>query len=257
MRKKRPTWRVANWQIRAEAALRAVAPDLRGWPVYLVPRSALIGTAVDCLCGEGIGWHHPSYDIVLRPVLSLMGLWLGRGFACIIDDVAIRERAQRVSFAAQRFSDECLGVAAHELAHGLVTSIGVAGLFDSPEADADELAPLGAFLHSATAPLEPDPDEVPWVGHGAPFLRAAAHLRLRLARFDRSWDPSHLGSGGFLYALSEAAAYDAALGPELERTSAPISEILASPPPPAFEALFEEDDARFRRRRPTTAIQER
>ncbi|HEV3022761.1 MAG TPA: hypothetical protein VGX76_09840, partial [Pirellulales bacterium] len=126
---------LADWQTQAEEALRAVAPDLAGWPLYLVPRSTFAGTKMETLCGVECGSTHTAYDLVLKPLLQLMGWWRGRGVTAIIDDTKLGKY-----FSSHGFAGACLGVAAHEVAHGLVDGWGTAELFDD-ELARDELAP--------------------------------------------------------------------------------------------------------------------
>jgi hypothetical protein len=84
----------------------------------------------------------------------------------------------------------------------------------------------------------------PWVGHGAEFIRCAAHLAQRARQFINVTEDHVFGGGR--YDLSPGREYASALRTELDsRNGDDLRDVLRSPAPVAFEELWQSDTAAF------------
>jgi hypothetical protein len=215
---------------RAAEIARSVAPlDLAWRAVYVVPYSRALAIAPE-LCGELLcGWTSLAADVRLRPLLDQLGLWEGRGFACLVNDCLLGDAAAFI------------GTALHELAHFLTFARSHCETITA--AAVEQLASELAW----PAPSAPDPNGPKWranrrAAHCGRFHRAAVHLSHRAAAF--GIHEGHLHFAGDNYDLSSPREYMAALANECAATAgASIAELLDSPAPSQFVELWERDNA--------------
>ena len=227
-----------TWKNEAEALLRGIAPDpqdLGERPVYLVTEKELTAsTDPNCYgCTSGV------FDLKLRRRLEGAGRWAGRGFACLVCE-------QRIfgEFAGQadRIARFLRNVVLHEFAHWITWSaMHVGPTVNWPGGDVFDYG--ARFADAGEQPaFQPVPATKPWDGHGADFIRAACHVADRARESGcRVW-VGDLDVADHYYGLSPVFLYSISLADELDRRRhEPLRQILASPPPTAFQDLFDAD----------------
>jgi hypothetical protein len=221
---------VANLCARAEALCRRIAPrDLAGLPLYIVPQSALaaeFGNA-EATYGYTMSW----LDWVLRDQIG--DAWQGRGPCIVVNDIAMREDLGR--FIEPTF----LATAIHELAHVFERDM----RFDAvPDLCANRVIFERLRLaHDVREPVPESEQARTFHQHDQRFIRAMLHLRFRAERCGAALARAVLAHYGPAI-LARPIDYELALQNEPERKlDASIRDILASPPPPAFSRLWDEE----------------
>ncbi len=235
----------------AEALCRAVAPDVAGGPLYVIPHADLPS---ELRMSDGLEGFTTRYlDLILRPTLEQLGRWRGRGPAMVVNPEAIAsDLAERGRPARRRcFAPTFLGDVLHELAHILD-----AGMIGEPEPPANLVTfaalALKAELDGVTAPTNGPSATIPWRCHEAAFIRIALHLAHRARAFG-TWLQSEDVFDAVEYDLSPTRRYAEALGDEPARLAGcPFANIQAMPQPAAFAELWQADVLRWKSHTPAT-----
>lgn len=222
---------------RLEAAIRAVAPELEGVPIYVVFKA---GSHV-------AGASAPWLDLAIRPDLPA-GRWRGRGVGIVLNPGAVAMEAGRSRSARRRlFWREVAAVALHELSHAIVD--GLPG-DDDPmpgfDVDAARLAVSQRFAGS-TPPTNGPNAVQPWRHHEADFIRTCIHLAHRCTNVEGC---EHITARTIFdaadYGLSSTGAYAEALGDEPERLAhLSIFDIQKTTMPSDFTDLWKSDVRRW------------
>jgi hypothetical protein len=214
----------------AESLCRRIAPlDLGDVPLYIVPQSRLpVGRFGKSQCD---GYTTGSLDLYCQRTIG--SAWRGRGACMVINDADV---AGMEPLDAELFFDV---IAVHELAHILERS---ALYHDRAKVAPRQLRQEAAGIARLVAADAPDAEKiVPFLGHGARFIRAALHLCHR-AQAVGAWIAASRVFYGARYGLSHAAAYRKALGTEPRRlANVRMHDILRSPAPKAFSRLWTAD----------------
>ncbi len=212
----------------AEGLLRAIEPvELGDGPVYLLDAaSAAWFDSSTC-----IGATHPSFDLLLRPILESQGRWRGRGFACLLDVEWFAANAKPWGWRLKAVCRTTI----HELAHRVCFPL---SMLDSDVTEAFTVAAMSTDVAV---------DDV--VGHGGTWLRALCHLAWRANAtpwpYRLQCKADDLGDHG-AYRLSQFRDYADTLRREIVRHhETPLREVLATEPPAAFVELLanESDDS--------------
>lgn len=228
----------------AEALCRAVAPDVAGGPLYVIPHADLPS---ELRMSDGLEGFTTRYlDLILRPTLEQLGRWRGCGPAMVVNAAAIARGLAELGRPARRrcFAPTFLGDVLHELAHILD-----AGLIGEPEPPANLVAfaalALQAELNGVTAPTNDPSAPLPWRRHEAPFIRIALHLAHR-ARACGAWLQAEDVFDAIEYGLSSTWRYTQALGDEPARLAGCLlADIRTTPQPAAFAELWRADVLRW------------
>jgi len=219
----------------AERLCRQIAPrDLGDTPLYIVPQSRLPADRGSLSICDG--FTTPSLDLYLRDVIG--PAWRGRGPSIVIKDVAPAGEMDE-----QDVETAFMGIAIHELAHIL----GRTNLYaDRDEADQTAiLAEAADMARRVAGPLVRENRTIPFLGHGARFIRIVLHLCHRASAAGAPIAPREVFDGTG-YCLSRMNQYRSALGAEPRRLAqAGMREILDTPYPQAFWRLWTTDLARW------------
>jgi hypothetical protein len=235
--------------------------ELAGAAVYILtgdeagPGFLDLGTA--CIAYTGA-----ALDLKLQPRLEALGRWSGRGFATIFPQFEqyVQQMSSLVSNAVERSSGGHLlpdtfagdlverivwSTTLHEFSHH-VEHLLEWHLTAIPGTSQSEWVAEPTDQVYAKFPRNNQPPWL-WPGyHGDRFVRAAAHVFHRAARFGIDDEEFAYSFAGDRYGLSPASAYAQALADEVQAHSGePISLILESPPPEAFQQLWRADVARY------------
>ena len=206
--------------------LRSVAgDDLWGQGCYLVPFADIAAYEPLLRVDYCRAWTSSFLDLMLCDWLSSRGLWIGRGFATVINTDLISPTTQ-----------DFVGIVFHECAHHicrpLPENIGDDNLTEFSRACVEAFADS----NDGTRPEQ----LTPWDDHGLDFVRASCHLAHRVAKVVESVRPCHLRFASQYYPLPfNEAAFMTALADELDRTGS-IRDILATPAPEAFSQRWQE-----------------
>jgi hypothetical protein len=221
---------MANVCARAVRLCRAVAPDLAGLPLYIVPQSRLaadFGTADGC-----DGYTAPSLDLYAKDAIG--SDWQGRGPCLVVNDITLAAECD-----PEDIETYFTAVVLHELAHILERP----RPYRPRPAAVPERIKFEALVMANMVAGSPTPQEAQGAfrAHGNSFIRVALHLHRRAARRGTYIAPSLLCAGR-PYGLSHARAYLEALGDEPRRLAkCAFREILSLPAPAAFAALWQSD----------------
>jgi len=212
----------------AEGLCRAVAGrDLAGLPIYLISQSTL---PAECGSGDGAyAYTLGSLDLYLAPHIPN---YRGRGPCIVVNDLALAE-----DFIGEDLAYRTQAIVLHELGHVLDRP---AVYEDRTGVDPNKLK-FEALVVAHVTSNAPREDIPPYHGHEASFIRVCLHLchRARQVGFD-----VHPGAlcAGYVYGLSVAQRYEAALGDEPARCMGMLfRDILATKPPAAFTELWTND----------------
>lgn len=211
---------------RAERLIRAVVPDLAGWPLYIV--------RADDADPATFGYTAPRADLYLRHRIED---WRGRGPVIAINFGAVRDYCWQWGLPLW---DEFFSVAVHELGH-ILSRGELAGPADGGIASLD--AEIALFEALTTRPSRPARScSLPlWAGHDEAFIRVCLHLRHRLSAIGERIPAIKL-CGGDQYGLFRPERYAVALGDEPERLRCvPFAELRCIPGPADFQSLWGRD----------------
>jgi hypothetical protein len=214
--------------------LRSAFPqDVGARPIYLSTPAelgdewALSGAAA--YTSTWLDWH-------TKPQLEAAGRWKGPGFAVVV----CRD------WFLQGDMPDVLGRLTHELAHAI---IGSRSSIKRMACDVDPaLGPEYAAKVETAAEVEKafrDFELPKWSCHEADFIRVALHLHQRLWERGHWTTPAAMFIAGDLYGVSSGKAYRERLIDELKsEIETPIAELLATPAPEGFTALWKADTSR-------------
>jgi hypothetical protein len=221
-----------SWQGQAETLIRSIAGADADGPLYFVDGDELPANMVfsDCLALTGA-----TMATAMEPWLKARDRWQGDGFCTVVYPSRIAKR-KRITLP-DVLNAACIAACVHEFAHCLpeLALRRIVGA-EFPEPAIEPSAAL-ALMQS---PLTTSP---PWAGHEAPtFVRACLHLSSRAFAAGHWLPPRNLHCAGPAYGLSDICDYATALGDEVEQLATmPVSQILATPAPDAFQALWNSD----------------
>lgn len=226
-----------------EAILRAVAPiDLAGLQVYAGLETELQFGMHPCGC-----WATTRFGIDIELRRHLGERWRGRGIGMLIADNHVRS-----AYPPDVASLEILGLALHELAHNLAW-LPLARRCNAFAQDADGDDRTRAHVQESLQTMSSGDRRAVFVAHqfhdhGEKWIRAALHCLQRVRALGQDvCIPAviDLQRGGVERAAN-AWHYYRALGDEPTRMSAcSFAEILETPPPSEFRALWEMECANF------------
>lgn len=207
----------------AEQLARAIIPDLRGLPLYvIVPRAGTLVTAE--MLGRARGAFYSGLSDVLRPDLESAGKWQGPGPAIVTDDA------------------DDVGLVLHELGHWLDVPL------PSEPLDYPAFMAANERMHAELEAPAPVPPAL-W-SHGDRFHRICCHLWYRASRM--IGHPVRIAELCFgsdyrgLESLSAPGHYVQSLWDELQtRRGWAIRDVLALPAPDEFNQLWSADLARM------------
>jgi hypothetical protein len=210
---------IATHRQQLEDSLRQLAPaDLADKPLFCVGFSELPKALRPAGCG---GYTAPGFDVVAKDVIGPR--WREGGAAIAVDDTGA---------SVPPTFDSLFAVGIHELAHVLVD---FDGWLRQP---APQVPPTKEwFALSLTFAVQHavrDPARYAET-HGPAFTRVALHLIARARRLRHEvWAPLTVDGGlRFLRCCRNV------LRQELRRLrDAPLRDIIATPPPPAYQALW-------------------
>lgn len=206
----------------AERVVRAIAPEFKTTPLYLVPISATdfaSGMSGTTACTS------PTMDMLLRPFVQ----WKGRGVAVLFDRAVFDDPS------------EYLATILHEVGHALVGDF-IGGIDGPIPSIFERHQPLllkmvvDDLRERPTMPEEPVGDS-----HGPPWLRTALHLRHR-ASWLADWNCSVGSVSGYAADSFTIRPYDLhrvlLATNEYERhIHSPFAEIIRLPFPMAEQAI--------------------
>lgn len=217
---------------RAVALVRAAAPELTKVPVYLVPQSTTEFRGVTTLAFTG-----PRVDVWTRPTIGKS--WRGRGVAVVVNEKELDDEPPEVR------TDVLAALGVHEVAHALTDGWALVRKRGEPRLTRrDVLATIPAAAALYEEPPTDKIDDFEFDNHGIDWIRTALHMRARLERQGTYLPASRVIGRRPLLSLAET--YAGALGDEPERMAGrPFADLLATPPPPAFASLWEEDRRGF------------
>ena len=215
--------------VRAQELCRTVADrDLDGLPLYILLQSEV----ADVMGPDNFsdGYTTPNLDLNLQS--SIGNAWLGRGPCMVVNDVSLADEYCPEDVDIMAFS-----TVLHELAHILDRPMPVdfQAVPDPVRIQFETLIIANALKH------EYRPMPAPYHGHEDPFIRIAIHLHYRANAVGVKSIPNQLCAGR-RYGLSHAHRYMEALGEEpIELAHLPFAEITRTPPPAAFQDLWQAD----------------
>jgi hypothetical protein len=189
------------------------------------------------------GWTGPTLDLALRGWLTAIGRWKGRRPAIVLDDTHFWGNGLAASRGEQDVADyifrqHATGVLVHELGHTI--DVGVERSEPTPD-----LELLAKAINSRACPAYRD-YPVPWLGHGATWIRTALHLRFRALQIGHVMELGTVFSSD-KYSLSHPYRYWGALLPEMKwMVDVPIFELAATSPTAEFVDLWRADVKRWR-----------
>ena len=217
--------------LKVEALCRAIAPDLAGKPLYVLPFSALPASWHDA---SYLGCTGSRYDLHHRDIIGER--WQGRGPCIAVNDIGIRQRVP-ADMVESWFST----IAIHELGHCLTENWTYRS--EAAPVDADESkAAVKWVQHQPT--IEENREAIQ-VFHRDDWIRSVLHLRHRALQWESDLPASVLLMNSLPYFT--ACLWIEALGDEPERLSAmTIREILNEPVPDAFRELWTDAMLRFK-----------
>jgi hypothetical protein len=213
-----------------EATCRVIASrDLGDTPVYIVPQSRLQADLAGPSRCEG--YTTGSLDLYCREAIGAE--WRGRGACMVINDTDIG------SMDPDDIELYFQVVAIHELAHILERPALYHDRLPTDQAALQgEAADIAKRIAADALPVE---DVVPFLGHGARFIRAALHLCHRAQAAGVPVAPAQVCAGSN-YGLSHATCYRDALGTEFGWSAGDrMLNILRRPAPKAFSQLWTAD----------------
>ena len=220
--------------------LERVAAEIVGSPVYLLWTEEL--PPGHWIAGEVALCHRVDGDAEYRDIIG--DRWSGRGGCVVLCRDALRREAETLRTAwphvgvDRLFTWTLLSTFAHELTHVVRDCI-------LPRRDSPVPPPSKRWKNAVKALADAGPDRkplggsVPFVGHDAKFLRAAAHVGTRLGEilgidFLLELYPPACFSHSWLYLSS--------LGDEMARLrDEPLSQLDSIAPPTVFSDLWRAD----------------
>jgi hypothetical protein len=207
----------------AEQVLRAVCPDLDRQACYLLTTAD--APHIFGRCEPGLRGSTTSlFDLAMRPFLTKLGRWCGRGFCCYLHLPGIET------------ADVFIATALHELGHWLSSDT-------SPDNASPHLAQFVPTMMALTSPSDAVYSELPlWHNHELDFVRSACHLRFRTLHQGFGWCNADVSFGGDCYGLSDRHEYMSVMRDECHRLRDwPIRDILATDTPQELVELWESD----------------
>ena len=245
-----------EWSETVLDIVQRCVPELAAVPVYVAR----------CRMANLRGASGPGFDEMFLTEIAASGKYDGRGECVVVDDAATYQTHFAAGTSAGMTVEEgdsfskraTAGLIIHELSHAirddeLGTSEPIGG--DGPDAAQDGFEWWANTPRTATAEATA---ACPFSKHNALWIRMAAHLTARAAKFIPHLQISDVIDNS-LYELSPARIYAAALGRELTASgSGSIRRVVFAAAPEPFVTLWKEDVAGWYRGLPSpTAEQER
>ena len=223
---------MTEWDLLAARAVdlvRQAAPELAAVPIYLVPQSItpFAGSLM-------LAFTHPRLDVWVRSAIGER--WEGRGVCVVVNDALLAEEPDCLR------SDVLAAHAVHEAAHAIADDGWALTRGDDTEPDAESvrrIIPLAAERMSSPQNAKVGPPGEFDV-HGVGWLRTVLTMRQRLEDAGVYLAASRVV--GHRPELSRPEGYAFLLRDETNRTAGlTFAEILATPAPPKFVELWEQD----------------
>lgn len=230
-------------QLMAWVLMQTNAADLGDRPFYLLKDNADVRAISTHEGNNYIAYTGPKLSEDFEVYLRVNDVWAGPG-CCVVFHT---ERFRQSIEAGVDESDAGLGILIHEAAHYVE-------IYRQNRSSLSTFG-IGAKRHHRKKAVQDLQGSAYIFGdsHGPQFVRAALHLRHRVASV-RQVSLDSLIIAGDRYGMSPARHYQLALGKELEeKRHTPVSQVLLSKPPRMFNQLWLEDMENMKRRRSAVA----